>query len=332
MASALPLAQYGATVILDLAGAVALGAGVLALSAAPRKSAWSALLRPRLRLAHLAALVLTLAASVVVLWLEAAAMAEVPLVEAGDAVWSMLTATHFGKAWIAGAGLLLVASIAAILAVPGARRTIKRAPIASSVLALAAFLYTRSMVSHAAANGDFNVPMLADWVHLVLISVWIGEVCIAGILTLSTTPADSMADRIDCRDDVVALSRSATFALVGIAATGLFSAWHNLGTAGALVDNPYRTLLLFKLALVALAVALGGLNRFFVMPSLTSGLAGTGPLPVVSLHRFVAILRVEAIVLSAVLILAAILSSTAPPGADEVTAPVQSTPPKEGAR
>ena len=306
----LALAQYAATVTLNLAVAIAVGAGMSALWLASRGSAWAASQRSRLRRASVAALAVVMAASVAVLWLEAAAMAEVPVIEAGAAVWSMLTATHLGVAWTAGASALVLSALA-IATRPQGKRSHRL--ILLNLLGLAAFLYTRSMVSHASANGDFGVSMIADWVHLALISLWVGEVCIAGWLTLAAPPGERSDDRSDCMGYIEALSTSATYALVGIVATGLLSAWHNVGSPSALTGNPYGTTLLVKLALVALAVLLGGLNRFLVMPSLTTALPGNAPAP--ALHRFTLILRVEAAVLLGVLILAAILSSTSPPTA-----------------
>jgi putative copper resistance protein D len=296
----LPLAQYAATVTLNLALAIAAGAGMSALWIARRGSAWAVRQRSRLRVASHAALAAAMLASVLVLWLEAASMAEVPLTEAAGAAWAMLTATHLGKAWMAGAGVLVLSAFAMR---PHSERSMRL-----RLLGLAAFLYTRSMVSHASANGDFSVSMIADWVHLVLISLWVGEVCIAGLLMLATPPGDGIGDRADCMGYIEALSTSATYALAGIFATGLVSAWINVGSPGALTGNAYGATLLAKLALVAFAVLLGSVNRFVVMPSLA-----TSPLP--SLRRFTLILRIEALVLLGVLVLAAVLSSTSPPTA-----------------
>ena len=46
------------------------------------------------------------------LWLTAAAMAEVPVTQAGPAAWSMLTATHLGTAWTIGMAALAASSAA----------------------------------------------------------------------------------------------------------------------------------------------------------------------------------------------------------------------------
>lgn len=303
-----PVGQLIATVTLNLALAIAVGAGMSALWLARRESGWAASQDGRLRLAGAAAVAVALLASGALLWMKAAGMAEVPMSEAGAAAWSMLTATHFGLAWAVGAATLVLGGLA-IAAPPRTRG--RRRWILLNLSALAAFLYTRSMVSHASADGDLGIRILADWVHLVLISVWVGEVFVAGLLTLAAAPVDKADDRFDCKRYIQSLSTSATWALGGIVVSGLANAWYNVGSPGALTGNPYGSALLVKLALVAIAVLLGGFNRFFVMPTLTAD----GPVPAPALRRFTFILRVEAVVLSAVVIVAAVLSSTPPPTA-----------------
>ncbi|UUZ54127.1 CopD family protein [Massilia sp. H-1] len=171
------------------------------------------------------------------------------------------------------------------------------------------------MVSHASANGDLNAAVAADWIHLCLISVWVGEVVIAGLFVLGRRGAAHAPDREDMARYVENLSSSATFALVGIFATGIFSAWHNVGSVAGLSGNPYGVTLLAKLAMVTIAVLLGGFNRFVVMPPLLAGLRRAGACDTSSLRRFTLVLRIEAVVLLGVLVAAAILSSTSPPTA-----------------
>ena len=304
----LQLAQRGATVTLNLALAVAAGSGMSMLWLRRLASPWAASQRKRMRLASLASLGLALLASAVILWLEAAAMAEVPITEAGGAAWSMATATHFGMAWAIGMAALFFS--AGVIALHTERA---KPPIWLNLFGLALFAYTRSMVSHAAADGDLNLAMMADWLHLILACMWAGIVIVAGLLGPARSVGEHAADRLDSARYIESLSASATFALAGIVATGLFSAWHNLGSPDALSGNPYGTTLLFKLALVAIAAFLGGANRLLVMPSLLATLRGAGSASATCAQRFALILKVEALVLFGVLILASVLSSTAPP-------------------
>lgn len=303
----LPVAQHAATITLNLALATAVGAGLSRLWVTSRASPWTVLQAGRLRWASLAALAIAMLVSICGLWLEAAAMAEVPVAQAGAATWSMLTATHLGAAWTVGITALVFSTGAMALSTHGQGT---RRCVSLNLLGLAVFLYTRSMVSHASSNGDFSVPIVADWLHLVLICLWTGEVFVSGFLTLASPPSERTDDRDDCVRYIESLSTSATLALVGIFATGLFSAWHNVGSPSALTGNAYGTTLLFKMALVALAVMLGGMNRFVVMPSLIAALHEKDLAATSAVQRFTLILRVEAGVLLGVLILAAILSST----------------------
>lgn len=308
----LPLAQRGATVVLNFVVAVATGAAATRSWTARFSSPWSQLQSCRARRIGLAALAMALLASVCGLWLEAAAMAEVPVTQAGAATWAMLTGTHLGAAWQVGAVALVVSIAAMLLALRGRRET---SWTCASLGGIAVFLYSRSMVSHAAAAGDFSVMMIVDWVHLLLISLWVGEVVFSGLVVLPSLPGESLANRTDCSRYIELLSMSATFSLVGIFASGLINAWYGLGTPKALFGNPYGTTLLVKLALVMGAVMLGGINRFFIMPGLIAALRTGGAAAIRPTRQFTMILRVEALVLLAVLVMAAILSSTSPPSA-----------------
>lgn len=307
------LLQRAVTVALNLACAVLVGGSAASLWLRTARSSWAAALLPRLRRALLGATGAAMAAFAAILWVEAASMAEVPLVEALPAVVSVLTATHYGLAWMIGAAALLVAG-----AVCAAELRFHAGGTASAVriTALGVLLYSRSMVSHAGAGGDFTWALVADWVHLVLVSVWVGEVIVAGLIVLRALPDAAPAGRSDCARYVDALSRNATVALAGIVVTGVASTWRALDSPAQLIGNPYGTALLVKLGLVLCAAALGGFNRFVVMPSLLASLRRAGQPGHHAGRRFATVLHIEAIVLVAALIAAAVLTSTPPPTAD----------------
>lgn len=301
--AALPLLQHAVTVALNLSVALTVGAATSMAWLSRDPSDWAARQVGRVRLAGLWSMGVAIVACVLVFCLEAANMAEVPLLEAGPAIIDMASSTHFGTACCAGFAALLVALGLMWL---GQARWV--------LLALAAFFYTRSMVSHAAGDGDLSLPMAADWLHLIVISLWVGEVIVAGLITLPK-PAQLARDRAAMGKYVEALSTSATIALVGIAATGLYGAYRNIGTIENLTGTAYGMALLTKLAAVFVAASLGGANRFLVMPGLLRALHSRGPAQDASARRFTLILQVEAVVLVTVLVLAAVLSATSPPTA-----------------
>jgi putative copper resistance protein D len=258
--------------------------------------------RRRARDVAVAAAVVALAADVAWLWLEAAAMAEVPVFDAGSATWTMATSTHLGIAWCVGFAGLAVAVAAAFAVGRDGWPTLA---------ALAVFWYTRSMASHAASDGDFSVRLLADWAHLALVSLWVGEVIVSGGVILRTAGHMTAADQRARAAYVTALSGSATIALAGIVVTGLYATWRNVRGFGDLVGNPYGNALMAKLALVGVAALLGGFNRLAVMPP---WLADGAARPALS-SRFKRILWIEAAVLTGAVVAAAWLASTSPPGA-----------------
>lgn len=306
------LAIYSATVALNLALAVAVGAALAALWLASGTTAWSAAQLRRVRPVRIGATAAAIVALGSLLPFVSASMAEVPIAEAGEAMRAMLAESHFGLAWTVGMGALVCAALALFVPVTGPGQ---RSVVSVNLLLLAVALYSRSMVSHAAADGDLSVAIIVDWMHLCLISVWVGEVFVAGFVTLSGAIDETAVERAEAARYVENLSSSATFALAGIFATGLFSAWRNLGGVAGLTGNPYSSVLLYKLALVALAALLGGCNRFVVMPSLLAGLRAPHAVATQALGSFRRILRIEAALLFAVLVAAAILSATPPPSA-----------------
>lgn len=304
------LALNGATVALNLALALAVGAGLAALWLAAGTSNWAWAQLARCRALQLVAIAAGMLSMCALLLLVAASMAEVPIGEAGQAVRTLLAQSHFGMAWLVGMGALAAAALAAAIGTPLRWR---RGLAWLNLFAIAAFFYTRSMVSHAAADGDLNPAIVADWFHLCLVSAWVGVVFIAAFGTLAGPPP--LEGREDAARYIGKLSLCATLALAGIGATGLFGAWHNLGSLANAAGSDYGKVLAAKLALVALAVVLGGYNRFIAMPALLRELGNTGERDLPTLPAFKLVLRIEAVVLLAVLACAALLSATAPPAA-----------------
>jgi putative copper resistance protein D len=160
-------------------------------------------------------------------------------------------------------------------------------------------------------DGDFQLFMLVYSIHLGLISLWVGGVVVAGLVVLGSAALAHEQERRERAAYVLSLSKTATVALMGIFGSGLYLAWQLLGSLGDLFGTQYGITLLAKLVLVGAAAAMGGINRFFVMPGLAAGeVPGQR-----AAMRFRTVLRAEALVLLAVLVVAAVLSSSPPPGA-----------------
>lgn len=249
----------------------------------------------RCRRLCLVASLLALAAHLAWMAVQAVAVTELPLGDALLASGGVIADTQFGRAW-AVAALALAACVALSLAW---RR--RPAPVRRLWLALAVVAAAHALAGHAGANGwGWLVAVTA--LHALATGVWAGAVF--GTAWLVPPPADAALGRLHA----VRLSTLATAALAVVVATGAACAWHGLdGTPAALAPasgSSWGRVLDVKLALVALAVALGGFNRFVVMPALPA-----------ARPRFVRVLRVESVVLIAVLAAATLLANGEPPAA-----------------
>jgi putative copper resistance protein D len=309
MAPDLATVQRLVTFVLNLATAVLAGAALSRLWLHGAASGWAAARCALLRRAAFAAGVVALAADAGVLWLEAAAMAEVPAADAAGPAWAMLTSTHFGTAWSVGLLGLAGATTAA-----GFRWREGQRGALGALLSLAVFWATRSIVSHATADGDASLRVAADWLHLALVNAWVGQVIVGGVFVLAPSGNLGPDDRRARAGWVASLSGSATAAVAGIFVTGVYAAWRTLGSWADMVGNPYGNTLVAKVLLVGVAAMLGGFNRWAVMPHWiereSAGASAPAALPV----RFRRILLAEALVLAGALVLAAWLASTPPPG------------------
>ena len=97
--------------------------------------------------------------------------------------------------------------------------------------------------------------------------------------------------------------------------SGAYNGWRGVNAPESLVTSAYGQVLLLKFALVLIAAALGGHNRFFEMPQLLASLREGHTEGIARrLKRFATVLHVESVVLAGVLVAAAVLVSSPLPG------------------
>ncbi len=285
--------------LLNLALAVLVGATLAGSWLAGQPSDWAIAAARRAHGTARIAAGLTLLASLLVLWMQVAVMTELPLLSAAPAVLAVLSVSHFGLCWLAGfAALVLV-----IVVQTSGRQT------AVVACALAVFAVSRALVSHAVMEGDLSWSVAIESLHLLLISAWVGMVLVAGWIVL-TRPMGAMAADLDsCRHYARILSRSAMLAVAGIVLSGVFNAWRAMSEVGQLVTTSWGGVLSVKLILVGIAIALGAINRWHLVPALLDG-----PDQDKARLRFVLNLRIEGALLILTVIAAALLSAGSPPG------------------
>jgi putative copper resistance protein D len=248
------------------------------------------------------------------LWAKAAAIAEEPLLGVAGSMGSVVAQTHVGHAWLAGAVSLLILAMT-----PRASGVSPRGFAVFATLAGACaivFAASRSAMSHAGASGEW-MPWLVEGVHLIAVSVWSGSVFLAAFVVFRGPHPVDAVDRRTRASYARLLSATATWALAGVLGTGALSAWRALGTTSvAVLETRYGQVLVVKLVLVAIAIALGAYNRYRTLPSIVRDVEASGPDATVPAIAFGRVLLVESGVLLAILGVAGVLSTSAPPSPD----------------
>jgi copper transport protein len=193
--------------------------------------------------------------------------------------------TRYGKAFIAMTlGFALVSAFVYLAWL--LERTLLLAP--ALVLSLA-FTGGLSLSGHDATDpGSSWKSELADWVHISAVSLWIGGLVALVVAVFPAAPG--------LRREVLArFSRFATVLVALVLAAGTYLAIVRLPAFHDLWRNGYGQVLLVKICLVAVAVAWGGVHKFFPRARVFRSIAG------------------EMAVGLAVLLVAAILTDSKPP-------------------
>ena len=162
----------------------------------------------------------------------------------------------------------------------------------------AAALLAHVWAGHAGAASPFRPANLAvQWLHVLAVAVWLGGLAWLLLGIAGRQPAAGAAA-------VRRFSNVAGVALAVVVVTGVWRAVAETGGLRALVDTNYGRLLLAKLALVAVLVGLGALNRYRYVPAVGgSAQAARG---------FGRAARAELLLAAAVLAVTASLSGAAP--------------------
>ena len=204
--------------------------------------------------------------------------------------------TRFGIAFLlmtvgfgAVAALLLVGWIL--------ERPALRWPALAVSVALASGL---SLSGHQATEPNASAAaQVADWLHLVAASIWVGGVAALAFVVWPTAPELR-------RRAFLGFARIAVSLVAVLVVAGAYLAYVRLAEPADLWETAYGRFLLVKLALVGLALAWGGFHHLVVRPRLATGRSPDAGASLVG----------EATVAFVVLLAAAILTNSAPPPVD----------------
>lgn len=172
--------------------------------------------------------------------------------------WTVVTGSTWGELWLARVILATFGSGVALVMLISIRRWFTARLIALACIALA-ILLTESLSSHAATRTS-NLPLFADFLHIVASSAWIG--------TVLGLPALLLWSRRDPSRRALVAQTIKRFAFVAVTSfgviliTGVYRTVQEMPTLRSFVDTTYGKALTAKLALVLAALLLGATNFF----------------------------------------------------------------------
>jgi putative copper resistance protein D len=299
---ALWIGQVAMASLMNIAFAFAVGSALLAAWLAKDGGQKVAPARPALLRAQRS---LVTAAVVLVLadlgWLiyQSATMSGVGLPEAVGVVPSVLTQTHVGFAWSVAFGGALVLLLTSVASHEG---VLRNALLWLAVIAVAA---GKAALGHAADAGIASTAIAMQTLHVLVTGVWGGLALSAGLAVLPAL--DTSTARGVLIRTAGQVSRVSLVAVAFVVLTGAFNAVRGSGGSFEAIDaSTWGHVLTLKLALVALALVLGGLNRFSALPRLQRT-AST-----MDAHTFNNVMYLEALAMLGIFVAAAVLSHSIP--------------------
>ena len=167
-----------------------------------------------------------------------------------------LISTRVGNVWMMRLVLALLVALLAMWAVKRGKAHYWWIAVGlGSVL-----LLTLTQLSHAAAEGRF-LPFLADWLHVIAATFWMGGLLGFPILLLGPLRAMSPETRAKLLGRTVRrFTRVATVAVLLLLVTGSYAILIHVPDFSALFGTPYGRALIMKLGLVAFMLPIGLIN------------------------------------------------------------------------
>jgi putative copper resistance protein D len=256
---------------LSVAGAIFFRTWIVApaLRAAPVGAGMSAVIRVRLAWIAWTSLALMVVTAVAWLLVQTGRMSDLPFTALfPQAISTVLAETDFGATWLVR--LVLALLLAGTLLFESVRPEWRFAT-ALSVLLAAALAGSLAFAGHAAASTGLegSVHLVADILHLVAASAWVGALVPLAVL---------LATARQVSDASIAVARAATlrFSTMGIAsaatifASGIVNSFMLVDSVSALTTTAYGRLLLLKVLLFLLMLSVAAINRLYLTPRLVA--------------------------------------------------------------
>lgn len=202
------------------------------------------------------------------------------------------------------------------------------------LIAVLLFIATSSATSHSSSLATWSqLGILADFVHSVLVSIWIGGlmyifyVLFPNVIPISKGISDKVHQIIAQPKSILLLILSrfsviSTICVGVVGITGLSLAWFHIQNTDELLLSDYGRTLIVKLSLVLPVVILGGYHQFWI--SRIIKVFGFGQVEEYEAsntnfnQRFSSVkktIKIECILAASILCAASVLTVTNPPGA-----------------
>ncbi|HKG52760.1 MAG TPA: copper resistance protein CopC [Anaerolineales bacterium] len=173
----------------------------------------------------------------------------------------MLTETRLGVIWLARLGL-------AMLSVWVYSRNASPLRDWSGFAANLALLFTVTLTSHAATEARPLLPMLADWIHLIGMTFWLGGLIyfFTGLRHIQQLDGQVRTKLTSTLASQFSINALIFVGLIGL--TGFYSAYLRVGSWPALLTSLYGHALLVKQVFVAGLLLIAATNLFIISPRL----------------------------------------------------------------
>ena len=192
-------------------------------------------------------------------------------VYAHDVLWTVLSRTDFGNAWLVR--LILACGLAgvsvAFLSAQGAGSARLKA---AAVILATAFVGSLAWAGHAIGGQGVEgiVHPAADVLHLIAAAAWVGALIpLALLLGMAQRDTDGLAV---ARTTTLRFSTLGIVSVATILLTGIVNTWYLSGSIDALTETQYGHLLLIKIALFFVMVGIAAFNRLRLTPQLVRSL------------------------------------------------------------
>ncbi|MGE5300206.1 MAG: copper resistance D family protein [Acidobacteriota bacterium] len=251
-----------------------------------------------------------------------------PVSEISSVLPRVLFKTHYGTVWFVRIGALILLAISKTVTLYRDRRTFL---VFMFVLALAVSM-TASASGHGADTGDFSIPEIMDWLHLIAACLWGGGLMVLAFSVLPDLIGQGKGSQPLISGVAGRFSTMAGVAVAVIVITAVYNFLLDVGSVRPMVETPYGLTVAAKIFLLLILLNFGAFNRYVSVPLLQEW-AGTSAegrgvitriairfFPMLQLEgnggkvasRFMRSVKVEAVLIVGLLLCAALLRHEVP--------------------